>query len=105
MVDSQSVAVGGEVAAWVTDVVVVDEAGGEGQEPERDAGAEPRQGAGAVGFEGELALAGPDDGFDPLADRAERSVAMGFVAAVGAQEVCAEIGHEFFELLAGETFV
>lgn len=31
MVDSDSVAVGGEVAAWVTDVVVVDESGGEGE--------------------------------------------------------------------------
>src|SRR6266511_1859516 len=102
MLDSESVAVGGEVAAGVTDVVVVDEAGGERQEPERDAGADAGQGAGAVLFEGELALAGPDDRFDALADRAEGAVAVGFVFAVGAQEVRAEGGHDLFELLAGE---
>src|SRR5512139_4024073 len=105
MVDSFLVAVGGEVAAWVTDVVVVDDARGEGEQSERDAGAEAWEGAAAVGFEGELALAGPDDRFDPLADRAERSVAVGLVAAVRAQEVRAEIGHELFELLAGEAFI
>src|SRR6266508_6309349 len=102
MVDSESVAVGGEVAAWVTDVVVVDESGGERQEPERDAGADAGQGAGAVGFEGELALAGPDDRLDPLAHRPEGAVTVGFVAAVGAQEAGAEGGHDLLELLAGE---
>jgi hypothetical protein len=55
-----------------------------------------------VGFEGELALAGPDDRFDPLADGAERAVAVGFVAAVGSEEVGAEVGHDVLELLAGK---
>jgi hypothetical protein len=105
MVDSVSVAVGGEVAAWVTDVVVVEETGGEGQESQRDACAQAFDGAPAVGFEGELALAGPEHRFDPLADRSEGAVAMGFVAAVGAQEVRAEGGHDLFELFAGEAFV
>src|SRR4051794_21349813 len=56
MVDSVSVAVGGEVAPGVTDVVVLDESGGEGQESERDAGAEAFDGAAAVVFEGSWAL-------------------------------------------------
>src|SRR5215218_6336831 len=101
MVDSQSVAVGGEVAAWVTDVVVVQKSGGEGEQPERDAGADAGQGSPAVGFEGELALAGPDDRFDPLAHRAQGAVAVGFVAAVGPEEVRAEAGHDLLELVAG----
>src|SRR5919204_2622120 len=98
MVDSVSVAVGGEVAARVTDVVVVDEAGGEGEQSERDAGAHALNRAAAVGFEGELALAGPDDRFDPLADGAQRAVAVWFVAAVGPEEVRAQRGHELLEL-------
>ena len=48
MVDSVSVAVGCEVAAGVTDLLVVSQAGGEGQQPERDAGTDAGQGAGAI---------------------------------------------------------
>src|SRR4051794_37555609 len=105
MVDSVSVAVGGEVAAWVTDVVVVDESGGEGEQAQRDAGAEALDGASAVGFEGELALAGPEHRFDPLAHGAERSVAVRFVLAVGSEEVGAERGHVLLKVGAGEPFV
>src|ERR671929_1675073 len=103
MVDSVSVAVGGEVAAWVTDVVVVGEAGGEGQQSQRDAGADAGQGSGAVVFEGQLSLAGPEHRLDPLPDGAEGSVAVGFVAAVGAQKAGAEGGHDLLELPADET--
>src|SRR3954469_7206536 len=105
MVDSVSVAVGGEVAAWVTDVVVLDESGGEGQGSGRDAGAEALGGASAVVFEGELALAGPEHRFDPLAHAAERSVAAGFVLAVGSEKARAERGHVRLEVGAGEAFV
>src|SRR4051812_48255068 len=76
MVDSVSVSVGGEVAAGVTDVVVVDESGGEREQAQRDEGAEAFDGACAVVFEGELALARPEPRFDPLAHGAERSVAV-----------------------------
>jgi hypothetical protein len=48
MVDSVSVAVGGEVAAGVTDVVVLPQAGGEGEQPERNAGADAGQCSSAV---------------------------------------------------------
>src|SRR5918999_4378423 len=68
MVDSELVGVGGEVAAGVADLPVVPEAGGEGEQAHPDAGAEAGQGAGAVAFEPELALAGPEDRFDALAD-------------------------------------
>lgn len=40
MVDSESVAVGGKVAAAVTDLLVMDEPRGEREQSERDAGAE-----------------------------------------------------------------
>src|SRR3954449_10631239 len=105
MVDSVSVAVGGEVAAWVTDVVVVDESGGEGEESERDAGAEALGGASAVVFEGELALTGPEHRFDPLAHGAERSMAAGLVLAIRPEEARAECGHVLLEVGAGEAFV
>src|SRR5665648_549359 len=105
MVDSVLVAVGGEVAAWVTDLLVVDEAGGEGEKSERDADADALDGAGSVVFEGELAFAGPKHRLDPLTQRAEGAVAAGFVFAVGAQEARAQAGHDLFEFFAGEAFV
>src|SRR2546425_9541202 len=93
MVDSFSVAVSGEVPAGVTDVVVVDQAGGESQQPQRDAGADPPEGASAVGFEGELALAGPKHRLDPLAHGAQGAVAAGAVAAAGAAKAGTPGGH------------
>src|SRR2546422_5285073 len=100
MVDSFSVAVSGEVPAGVTDVVVVDQAGGESQQPQRDAGADPPEGASAVGFEGELALAGPKHRLDPLAHGAQGAVAAGLVGAVGGREAGAGGGHVLLELRA-----
>src|SRR5579859_5579372 len=102
MVDSESVAVGGEVAAWITDVLVVDESSGEGEHSERDTDADAWDGAAAVAFECELAFAGPEGRLDPLADRPERAVAAWFVFAVRAQESRSEASHDLFELLAGE---
>src|SRR5688572_2092485 len=100
MVDSELVGVGGEVAAWLTDVVVMDEAGGEGEQAERDADADAGECAAAVAFERQWPLAGPDDRFDPLADRAQRAVAARLVFAIGPQEPGAEAGHVGLELLA-----
>ncbi len=57
MVDSVSVSVGGEVAAGVSDSLVVGEAGCEREQSERDAAGEAGEGAGAVAFEAELAFA------------------------------------------------
>src|SRR4051794_25162606 len=105
MVDSESVSVGGEVAAWVTDVVVVDEAGGEGQQPQGDTDADAGDGSAAVAFERELALAGPDDRFDPLADGTKGAVAARLVLAVGPQKARAGAGHVSLELLAREALV
>src|SRR5215211_6656611 len=68
-------------------------------------GAQALDGASAVVFEDELALAGPEHRFDPLADGAERAVAVGFVATVGSEKARAEGGHVFFEVAAGEAFV
>src|SRR5215207_1016973 len=105
MIDSESVAIGGEVAAWVTDLLVVDEARGECEQAQGDAHADAFDGASAVAFECELALAGPEHRLDPLADRAERAVSVRLVLAVGAQEAGTEGAHELLELLAGEAFV
>jgi hypothetical protein len=105
MVDSESVGIGGEVASWLADVVVVDESGGDGEQPERDTDADSCDGAAAVAFERELALAGPEHGLDPLADGTERAGAAIFITAVGAQKAGAEAGQMLLELLAGEALV
>jgi hypothetical protein len=68
-----------------------------------DADGQALQGVGAVVFERELALDGVDDRLDPLADLAERAVAVGFVFAVGAQQPAAEAGDELFEVGPGRS--
>src|SRR5215207_471346 len=105
MVDSELVAVGGEVSAWVADVVVVPEGGCEGEQSESDARAEAGEGARAVAFESELAFAGREHRLDPLADRPELAEAGRFVLAVGSQKAGSAAGHERFELAPGETLV
>ena len=69
MVDFKgSVVVGGECASdGQTQVVVVSDRGGHGQDSLSHAGADAADGAAAVSFEVELALEGPVDRFDYLA--------------------------------------
>jgi hypothetical protein len=105
MVDSVLSAVYGEFSSGLTGLPVVPDAGAEGEESERDADGDTEDCASAVAFERELAFAGPEDGFDPLADLAERSEPWGFAFAVGASEVSVEAVDELFELFAGEPFV
>jgi hypothetical protein len=104
MVDSVSVAVGGEVPSGVTDLLVVHEAWGEREESERDASAEALDRSAAVLFKGELAFAGPEHRLDPLADRAERSVAARLVAAVGSQEAGAHARDDLDQLSIGDLW-
>ena len=105
MVDSVSVAGGGEVAAWVTDVVVVEDAGGEGEQAQRDAGGQAFRvrppWASRVSWPLQVQKT------DSIHWRigAEGAVAEGFVVAVGTQEVGVQAGHERFEFLAGEALV
>src|ERR671924_1829135 len=87
----------------VADLVVVPDGGGEGEQALADAGAKAGEGAGAVAFQAEFVLAGPDDGFDPLADAAEVAVAVGFVAAVGSGGGGAQGEHQPVESGAGGT--
>src|SRR5947209_5689795 len=63
------------------------EPGGEGEEPQPDAGAQARECAGAVALEAELSLAGPKDRFDPLAHAPERSELERLVLAIGTKEL------------------
>src|SRR5438034_2769507 len=93
-----SVVVGGEVAAGVSGVPVVPGAGGEREQALGDAGDQTGHGVCAVVFEGELALDGVDDRFDPLAYSAEVADAGWFAFAVGAQEERAEFAHQRLEL-------
>ena len=97
MVDSESVVIDREVAAWVAGEPVVPAAGREREQALRDAGHEALQGTGAVALERELVLASVDDRLDPLADAAERAEARWFVAAVRTQQLAAAGGDELLE--------
>lgn len=65
----------------------------------------PWGGAGAVGFEAELALEGVVDRLDPLPDSAEVAVAGVLVAAVRAQHPHAECGDLGFDVAPGQALV
>src|SRR5215211_1679095 len=105
MVDSDLVAVGGEVAAGVADRFVVPEAGGEGEQALGDASGDAAEGATAVTFERELVLERVEDRFDPLAGATERAEAQRLVLSVGAHEPATEISHELLELAPGKALV
>ena len=66
-------------------MVVEGHASGEGEEALEDAFLESLEGAGAVAFEGEEVFAGPEDRFDPLADRREMRTLPGRLCGVGAR--------------------
>ncbi len=72
MVDSARLgAVVDEGAAGAAELVVEGDRGGEADEALQDAFSEAGECAGAVTFEGEDVLAGPEDALDALADRRE----------------------------------
>src|SRR2546429_1342467 len=105
MVGPELVAIGAEAPARLTDLGVMPEPGGEGEESQPDAGAQARECAGAVALEAELSLAGPKDRFDPLAHAPERSEWEWLVLAIGTKELGSAIGHPALELGAGEALV
>ena len=59
----------GECAAGAAELVVEGDAGGEREQPQRDAGEQVAGCSGAVSFEGEQVFAGREDRLDPLPDR------------------------------------
>src|ERR1035437_4809411 len=101
----RSCGVGDEVAAWEPELVVVADAGSEGEQANADPHAEVVQGAGAVSFQAEGALGGLDDRFDALADARDHGCLPGLVFAVGSDDRCAELGCGRFELRAGVALV
>src|SRR5438046_10333334 len=105
MVDPELVAIGAEAPARLTDLGVMPEPGGEGEEPQPDAGAQARECAGAVALEAELSLAGPKDRFDPLAHAPERSELERLVLAIGTKELGAATGHPALQLGGGFEFL
>src|SRR5574337_1008196 len=94
-----------ERAGWAAEAVVEADRGGEREEADSDPRVEPVQGACAVAFEGEQALAGLEDRLDPLADRREVGAVGGFVFASGPDDRCGEVGGKVFELAAGVALV
>src|SRR6516165_772246 len=94
-----------ECAAGASELVVEDDAGGEAEEALEDAFSEALDGAGAVPLEGEEVFAGPEDRFDPLADRREVRPAPGFVFASGAHDCGVELADRCREVSAGVALV
>src|ERR1700678_4112961 len=106
MVDSARLgAVVDECTAWASELVVEGDRGGEAAEASQDAFAEAGEGAGAVAFEGEEVFAGPEDRFDPLADRREVRTATTFVFAVRTHERDAALVDRGGELTAGVSLI
>src|SRR5947209_10148640 len=102
---TRSRAVGGECAWWTAESVVERDRGGEGEEAGGDPCPEPGQGAGTVALEREEVLAGPEDRFDPLADRGQVRTAAGLVPAPRAHDQRLERGGVGLELAAGVALV
>ena len=85
MIDS-TVGLAGEVgerAGGPVEIVVEPDAGGQCEELGGDSRAEAVERAGAVAFEPESVLEGPEDRLDALADRREVRAVSGFVLARG----------------------
>ena len=97
-----SVVVGGECASdGQAEVVVVPDRGGEREDALGDSGANTADGAAAVSFEVELALEGPVDRLDHLAQGFEEfGAGPGFLSFAGGAEQfdsrCCQAGFEVF---------
>src|SRR3954471_5818152 len=102
---TRSGAVDAELAAGAAEVVVERDAGGECEQALTDAGSEAVEGAGAVAFESEQVLEGPEDALDALTDRRQMGAAAGFVLAAGADDERAAVAHRGVEVAAGVALV
>src|SRR3954447_14162659 len=92
-------------ACGAAEVVVERDAGGEGEQALTDACSEAVQGAGAVAFEAEQVFEGPEDAFDPLADRRQVRTGAGFVFAARAHDLCVAVAHGGGKVAAGVALV
>ena len=108
MVDSTGLWLGGvvdECAGGAAELVVEGDAGGEAEEALEEAFAEALEGAGAVAFEGEDVLAGPEDAFDALSDWGEVWPLAGFVFAARTDDRRVERSDGCGKPLAGVALV
>jgi hypothetical protein len=78
------VVVGGEPAAGVAELPLVEERGCERQQAPGDAADQAGKGAAAVALQRELVLEGVEGRLDPLADATQRAVTARLVLAVAA---------------------
>src|SRR5580765_4435359 len=98
--------VGGEGAAWLAELPVEVDGGGEGEDASGDAANEAGRGLREVVFEPELVFERVDDRLDPLADLADRRcLSVRFVGSAWAQQERAELADSVFEVHACEAFV
>src|SRR5689334_25390033 len=87
MVDSARLgAVVDESTAWASELVVECDGCGQAAEAGEDSFPQTGERAGPVALEGEQVFAGPEDRFDPLADRREVRPGSAFFLAAGAHE-------------------
>lgn len=97
--------VGDQGSAGAVEVVVEHYGCGECGEPGAQTDAEVVQCACAVSFEGEDVFAGPEDRFDPLADRGEVRTVAFLVFAAGPQDRRVEFGQFGLEVAAAEVLI
>src|SRR5215208_8239549 len=90
-----------ERAAGATEPVVEVDAGGEREDALEHAGAQVVQRAGAVAFEAEQVLGGPEDRVDALADGRDARAVVGLVGSRRPHQDGAEVTDGGGELAAG----
>src|SRR5437588_140606 len=100
---TRSGGVAGERAAGASEAVVECDCGGECCKAAGESDAQLVQDAGAVAFEAEDVLGGPEDRLDPLADWCEVRSAAFLVLAARAVDRGVERGEVGFELSAAEV--
>src|SRR4051794_41278543 len=106
MVDSTRLgAVVDEGTAGSSELVVEGDRGGQAAESGEDPFAQSGEGAGAVAFERQEVLAGPEDRLDALTDRRQMRTAAGLVAATRAHDRGVTLGHGGGEGATGVALV
>src|ERR671936_717733 len=94
--------VGGEGAAWLAELPVEVDGGGEGEDAGSDPADEPGRGFRQVVFESELVFERVDDRLDPLPDLPDRrGLPLRLVIPLGPQQQRAELADGGLEFPAG----
>jgi len=101
----RSVGVVGECPAGTSELMVEADAGGQPEQLHANAHEQTPRRAGAVTFDAEQVLAGPDDGLDALADRGQVRPCVGLIGVRRAHKSGAQLRHRGGEGAVGVALV